>query len=421
MPDTPQTETSEATANEIETNEATTEVATEIAAETIPGTELSTDQDISSDIVAYDEASEEDKNLIQPIMDEINLKDRNSILFFGTQAQEDMSTISENMLEGVKNKDLGNASRSLNEIVVAIKGFDIDELDPTRKPGFFEKLFGKAKPVAEFLSKYEDVRQQINAITDDLEDHKTQLLTDIISLDKLYEANLDYFHKLELYIAAGEKKLEQLNTEILPEMAEKAKANPEDMLLAQELRDMRGARDDLDRRVHDLRLTRQVAMQSLPSIRMVQENDKSLISKINSTLINTVPLWKNQLAQAVTIFRMSDAADSVKKATDLTNDLLESNAENLQKGNYEVRKQIERGVFDIESVRKANDALIATINDSLQIAEEGRVARHKAVTELTEMETELHEAMIAAKAKAEQQAEKLEQSRDTQQLENKEV
>lgn len=374
----------------------------------VQGTELSTDQDIPADIIGYEESSAEDKNMIEPILSEIDLMDRNSILFFGTQAQEDMSTISENMLEGVKNKDLGNASKSLNEMVVAIKGFDIDQLNPSRKPGFFDRLFGKAKPVAEFLSKYDDVRKQINAITDNLEDHKTQLLTDIISLDKLYEANLDYFHKLELYIAAGEKKIEQLNTDILPDMAEKAKENTDDILLAQELRDTRSARDDLDRRVHDLRLTRQVAMQSLPSIRMVQENDKSLITKINSTLINTVPLWKNQLAQAVTIFRMSDAADSVKKATDLTNDLLESNAANLQLGNKVVREQIERGIFDIESVRKANDSLITTINDSLQIAEEGRVARHKAVAELTEMETELHESMIAAKARAEKDAEKIE-------------
>jgi uncharacterized protein YaaN involved in tellurite resistance len=374
----------------------------------IPGTKLATDQELDTDIVSYEQSSEEEKNLIRPIMDEINLKDRTSILYFGTQAQEDMSTISENMLEGVKNKDLGNASKSLNEIVVAIKGFDIEQLNPTRKPSFFSRLFGKGKPVAEFLSKYDDVRKQITAITDNLEDHKTQLLTDIVSLDKLYEANLDYFHKLELYITAGEEKLSQLNSNILPEMAQKAEDNKDDMMLAQELRDTRSARDDLDRRVHDLRLTRQVTMQSLPSIRMVQDNDKSLISKINSTLINTVPLWKNQLAQAVTIFRMSDAAESVKKATDLTNDLLESNAENLRTGNAEVRKQIERGVFDIESVRKANDSLIATINDSLQIAEEGRVARHKAVAELTEMETELHESMVAAKAKADKQAEQLE-------------
>lgn len=374
----------------------------------IPGTELATDQELATDIVSYDQASAEEKNLIEPILDEIDLKDRTSIIYFGTQAQEDMSTISESMLEGVKNKDLGNASKSLNEIVVAIKGFDIEQLNPSRKPSFMSRLFGKGKPVAEFLSKYDDVRKQITAITDNLEDHKTQLLTDIVSLDKLYEANLDYFHKLELYITAGEEKLSQLNESILPGMATKADENKDDMMLAQELRDTRSARDDLDRRVHDLRLTRQVAMQSLPSIRMVQDNDKSLISKINSTLINTVPLWKNQLAQAVTIFRMSDAAESVKKATDLTNELLESNAENLRTGNAEVRKQIERGVFDIESVRKANDSLIATINDSLQIAEEGRVARHKAVAELSEMETELHESMVAAKAKAQKDAEKLE-------------
>jgi len=372
------------------------------ATQTLP-TELVAD-DTNNTIVATTEEQKE----YASILADMDMEDRNSILFFGSGAQEDMSTISESMLEGVKNKDLGNASKSLNEVVVAIKGFDIDELNPNKKPSFMDRLFGKAKPVAQFLSKYDDVRTQINEITDKLEDHKTQLLTDIISLDKLYDANLDYFHQLELYIKAGEEKLLQLNESVLPAMATKAEENPDKILLAQELRDMRGARDDLDRRVHDLRLTRQVSMQSLPSIRLVQENDKALISKINSTLINTVPLWKNQLAQAVTIFRMSDAADTVKKATDLTNELLEANATNLRQGNAEVRKQIERGIFDVDSVRKANDTLIATINDSLQIAEEGRIARNKAVTELKEMETELHDTMTSAKSRAETQAKKLE-------------
>ena len=175
----------------------------------------------------------------------------------------------------------------------------------------------------------------------------------------------------------------------------------ENMLAAQALRDIRSARDDLERRVHDLHLTRQVAMQSLPSIRLVQENDKTLINKINSTLINTVPLWKNQLAQAVTIFRMSDAAETVKKATDLTNDLLESNATNLRSANVEVRKQMERGVFDIESVRKANQELIGTINDSLEIAEEGRSKRQEAAKELQTLESELRQALMSAKARKE--------------------
>jgi len=368
----------------------------------LPGTEITPSKPLDQEIVAYSQADAQNKQALDNIIQEINTDDRSSIVFFGSKAQEQMSSISENMLEGVRNKDLGGASESLNDMVVAIKGFDVDELNPNRKLGFFARLFGKAKPVAEFLSKYDDVRKQIDSITDHMEGHKTQLLTDIISLDKLYEANLDYFHKLELYISAGEEKLRMMNEHEIPAMEQQANADPENMLAAQAMRDLRSARDDLERRVHDLLLTRQVAMQSLPSIRLVQENDKTLINKINSTLINTVPLWKNQLAQAVTIFRMSDAAETVKKATDLTNDLLESNATNLRTANTEVRKQMERGVFDIESVRKANQELIGTINDSLQIAEEGRSKRASAATELQHLESELRNALMSAKVRKEQ-------------------
>jgi uncharacterized protein YaaN involved in tellurite resistance len=168
--------------------------------------------------------------------------------------------------------------------------------------------------------------------------------------------------------------------------------------VSQELRDLRAARDDLDRRVHDLRLTRQVAMQGLPGIRLVQENDKGLINKINSTLVNTVPLWRQQLATAVTIYRTSQAADTVKAATDLTNDLLKRNAENLKMANAETRKQIERGVFDIEVVKEANAMLIATLEESLQIAEQGKQARAQAVTELLACETALRNSLAATKA-----------------------
>lgn len=377
-----------------------TQTATATATGIIPGTEIAASATMKQEIVAYNDIDGAEKQEVNAIIDEINMDDRGSILFFGSKAQEQMSTISESMLEGVRNKDLGSASSSLNDMVVAIKGFDIDELDPNQKVGFWAKLFGKAKPVARFLSEYEDVRKQINTITDKMEGQKTQLLTDIISLDKLYEANLDYFHKLELYISAGDEKLLRLESKDIPALLAKAEANTENLLAAQDLRDLRSARDDLERRMHDLRLTRQVAMQSLPSIRLVQENDKTLINKINSTLINTVPLWKNQLAQAVTIFRMSDAADTVKRASDLTNDLLESNADNLRTANAEVRKQMERGVFDIESVRKANTSLIDTINDSLKIADEGKAARAEATTELKTLESELRQALISAKAKA---------------------
>jgi len=376
------------------------ETITATESEILPGTELTEYKTLSKEIIAYPDAEPEDKKTIDELMNEIDLEDRSSIIFFGSKAQEEMSTISENMLEGVRNKDLGKAGAPLNDMIAAIRGFDIDELNPNQKLGFFARLFGKAKPVSVFLSKYDDVRKQINNITDRMEEQKTQLLTDIISLDKLYEANLDYFHKLELYIAAGDEKLKQLDEVEIPRLQKAAEDNKEDMIAAQAVRDLRSARDDLERRLHDLRLTRQVAMQSLPSIRLVQENDKTLINKINSTLINTVPLWKNQLAQAVTIFRMSDTAETVKKASDLTNDLLESNADNLRTANAEVRKQMERGVFDIDSVRKANTQLIETINDSLKIAEEGKAKRAEAAKELSHMEEELRKALIAAKSRA---------------------
>lgn len=364
----------------------------------VPGTEVVLPE-VKTELVAYEQASDPQKQQLENLIAEIDLNDRSSIMFFGTKTQEQMTTISEKMLNGVKNKDIGAAGSSLTNMISAIKGFDIDELNPNEEQSWWEKLLGKAKPVAEFLSKYEDVRKQIDTITDEMEAHKTQLLTDVITLDKLYEANLDFFHKLETYITAGEEKLRRLDTSEIPTVVAKAEANTEDMVMAQSLRDLRSARDDLERRVHDLRLTRQVAMQSLPSIRLVQENDKTLINKINSTLINTVPLWKNQLAQAVTIFRMSDAAKVVKEASDLTNELLEKNAETLRMGNAEVRKQMERGVFDIESVKKANQSLIETINDSLRIADEGKAMRAKAEEELKVMESELRQTLVSAKSR----------------------
>ena len=358
----------------------------------------------SQEIIAYEKAENNDKKAIEELIAQINVEDPSTVLFFGSKAQEQMSTISENMLEGVRNKDLGATGDPLSNMIATIQGFDIDKLNPNKKPGFFARLFGQAKPVSVFLSKYDDVRLQINNIIEKLEEQKTQLLTDIISLDKLYEANLEYFHNLELYIAAGDEKLRMVDNNQIPTLENiadnDAKKDTKNLLSAQAVRDMRGARDDLERRLYDLRLTRQVAMQSLPSIRLVQENDKTLINKINSTLINTVPLWKNQLAQAVTIYRMSDTVETVKKSTHLTNELLESNANNLRTANAEVRTQMERGIFDIDTVRKANNQLIETINDSLEIAKEGKIKRAEAAKELTSMEGELRDALVAAKSHA---------------------
>ncbi len=355
--------------------------------------------DLKYEMVTLENADQSDRARITELMNDIDLTDSNSILFYGSNAQEQLTTISDNMLEGVRNKDVGPAGKDLNDMVTVLRGFDVAGLDPTKKQGFFARLFKRASPAVQFVQEYEGVRRQIDVITDNLEDHKTKLLTDIASLDRLYDANLDYYHALELYIAAGEEKLKQLDTVDLPALAETA-SNTDDVLKAQELRDMRTARDDLERRIHDLMLTRQVAMQSLPSIRMVQENDKGLVSKISSTLVNTVPLWRQQLAQSVTVFRSQEAAKSVKSATDLTNDLLEKNAETLRTANREVREQMERGVFDIDAVKRANENLIATIEESLRIADEGKVKRREAERTLQELESELKNKLVSASSQA---------------------
>ncbi|MGZ5050593.1 MAG: toxic anion resistance protein [Methylobacter sp.] len=360
------------------------------AKEIVPG--------VSEDLPTLAQAPMEKQLRIRQLLNEIDVRNSQSVLFFGSKAQEQLTLISDRMLDGVKNKEIGPAGDDLNEMVATIRGFDIDDLDPNKKQGILGRMLGRAKPVVKFLQQYEEVRKQIDAITDKLERHKTHLLTDIVALDKLYQANLDYFHALEDYIAAGEEKLRQLDEIAIPEQIEQAETSG-DMVAAQNLRDLRAARDDLERRVHDLRLTRQVAMQSLPGIRLVQENDKGLVNKINSTIVNTVPLWRQQLATAVTIYRSAQAAETVKAATDLTNELLAANADALKQANAETRKQLERGVFDIETIKKANQALIATIEESLQIADEGKRMRREAALQLEQCENELRKTLASAQAK----------------------
>lgn len=332
------------------------------------------------------------------LLKELDLNDTHSILFFGAKAQEQLTEVSDQMLEGVRAKDVGPAGTALSEMVTTLKGFDVEGLNPNRKPGLLARLTGKARPIARFLQEYEAVRDQIETISVQLERHKTKLLTDVTALDRLYAANLDYFRTLEQYIAAGERKLVELDDSIIPALAAQVELS-KDMVEVQRLKDLRGVRDDLERRVHDLKLTRQVTMQGLPSIRLVQENDKGLINKINSTLVNTVPLWRQQLAQAVTIFRSGEAAETIKAATDLTNDLLRANAENLRTANAEARRQIERGVFDIEVVKHANQTLIETIEESLAIADEGKRARAAASQELERLESDLRRTLTAASAR----------------------
>jgi uncharacterized protein YaaN involved in tellurite resistance len=355
-----------------------------------------------SEIVPLEQAEAPVGAEIRRRMDEIDMGDTQSIVSFGSAAQAELQEISQAMLADVRNKDVGPAGDSLRNIVTTIRGFSVSELDIRRELSWREKLIGRTAPFAKFTARFEEVQGQIDRITDDLLGHEHTLLKDIKSLDLLYAKTLQFYDELALYIAAGEAKLQELDTNDIPEREKAVQDAPEDaqVMKAQELRDLRAARDDLERRVHDLKLTRQVTMQSLPSIRLVQENDKSLVTKINSTLVNTVPLWETQLAQAVTIQRSAEAAAAVKEASDLTNELLTANAENLRESNRAIRQEMERGVFDIEAVKKANQDLIATIEESLQIADEGKARRSTAEAELQKMETELRDTLASAKSRA---------------------
>jgi uncharacterized protein YaaN involved in tellurite resistance len=337
---------------------------------------------------------------IKSRMAEIDMEDTQSIIGFGSAAQAELQEISQAMLQDVRNKDVGPAGDSLRDIVTTIRGFSVSELDVRRDRSWWERLLGRTAPFAKFTAKFEKVQEQIDRVTDELLRHEHTLLKDIKSLDMLYEKTLQFYDELALYIAAGEAKLAEIDARDIPAKEAEVKAAPEDdqVMVAQQLRDIRAARDDLERRVHDLKLTRQVTMQSLPSIRLVQENDKSLVTKINSTLVNTVPLWETQLAQAVTIQRSAEAAVAVREANDLTNELLTSNAKNLRDSNKIIRTEMERGVFDIEAVKQANADLIGTIEESLQIADEGKARRASAEKDLEEMEGKLRDTLASARA-----------------------
>jgi uncharacterized protein YaaN involved in tellurite resistance len=356
-----------------------------------------TDTNGSSDVIPYSSVTPERRSEIDKAMAEIDLDDSRSILFFGTAAQDAVTAVADEMLEGVRTKETGEAGQALNQLVTTLRGMPLTRTG-AEKPGLVKRMFGGGRSLAKMLRRYEQVRDQVDEISNRLDTHTSALMKDIGLLDRLYEKTLDYFRQLEVYIAAGEERLRQLDAETLPALARQVETGG-GVATAQELADLRARRDDLERRVHDLRLTRQVTMQSLPSIRIVQQNDKALVAKIASTMANTIPLWRQQLAMTLTIARSAEAGETLQKATDLTNELLTANAETLRSSTQSIRKQVERGIVDVAAVKQANDALIATIDDALKIAEDGKRQRGEAVRQLEACEAELKEAMVAARGR----------------------
>lgn len=342
--------------------------------------------------VRDDNKSKADKKKITSLMAQIDMGSSTSIISFGTEAQVGLSERSNEMLAGVRNKDTGPAGEVMNGLMTQIRGLGLDSLDPNEKPGLWSRMLSKLSPLQKFIQSYESIESQVDSMVVKLETEQRKLTRDVIMLDGMYDDALVFFNELAWYIEAGEGKLNEVRNVDIAALATKAEETGE-MLDAQALRDLTERANDLERKVHDLKLTRQVTMQMLPQIRMIQDVDKGLVTKISSSILTTIPLWKTQIAMAITIWNQAGAVKTQKAVTDATNEMLAKNSAMLRQSSGEARREIERGVVDIETVKQVNADLIATIAESIQIAEQGQQARIKASAELIEEEAKLKEAL----------------------------
>ena len=333
--------------------------------------------------------TEEEKKQVDAFVEQIQLEDSTSILQYGAGTQKKMSDFSEGTLEKVRSKDLGEIGDLLNGVVVELKGFDEEEEKGI--VGFFKKKASKAQTLKLRYSKAEG---SIDQICEKLEGHQVQLLKDSAMLDQLYDLNKVYFRELTMYILAGKKKLEKETNEVLPALRKKAQetGSQED---AQEVNDREALCNRFEKKIHDLELTRMVSLQMAPQIRMVQASDITMSEKIQSTLVNTSPLWKSQMIIALGVEHSREAAEAQRKVTDLTNDLLKKNAEKLKTATIETAKESERGIIDMETLVATNESLMSTIDEVMKIQQEGREKRREAEGKLVELEDELKQKLLS--------------------------
>lgn len=333
--------------------------------------------------------TEEEKKQVDAFVEQIQLEDSTSILQYGAGTQKKMSDFSEGTLEKVRSKDLGEIGDLLNGVVVELKGFDEEEEKGII--GFFKKKASKAQTLK---LRYSKAEENIDQICDKLEGHQVQLLKDSAMLDQLYDLNKVYFRELTMYILAGKKKLEKETNEVLPRLRKKAQESgrQED---AQEVNDREALCNRFEKKIHDLELTRMVSLQMAPQIRMVQASDITMSEKIQSTLVNTIPLWKSQMIIALGVEHSREAAEAQRKVSDLTNELLKKNAEKLKTATIETAKESERGIIDMETLVATNESLMNTIDEVMKIQQEGREKRREAEGKLVELEDELKQKLLS--------------------------
>ena len=333
--------------------------------------------------------SPEEQQQVDAFSEKIDLHDSAIILQYGAACQKKVAAFSDTVLEGVRTKDLGETGEMIANLVTELKGFSAEE----EKSGFLGFFKRSGSRIARLKARYDKAETNIDRIVEELEGHQNQLLTDIIMLDKMYEANLTYFKELTMYILAGKKKLDRECKETLPAMRERARLSGQTHD-AQAANDYAAMCDRFEKKLYDLELTRTISIQMAPQIRLIQNNDTLMSEKIQSTINNTIPLWKNQMVLALSMSHSKEAMEAQREVSDMTNELLRKNAEALRTGTAEIAQESERGIVDIETLQYTNEQLIGTLDEILRIQNEGRAKRKTAETELVRIETELKNKLL---------------------------
>jgi len=330
----------------------------------------------------------------------VDVTDAQGVLGYGLPAQSRIANFADSLLGDVRNKEAGAGGEALTDLLKKVRELDIDALGGSGKAripiiGRFANTFDR------FADRYQKVATSIERIVDALERSRMALLKDMTVLDKMYELNLDYLKQLDVYIAAGEQALQDLYRDKIPKLEAEVAAS-DDVMAAQRLADQQQAAGRFERRLHDLKLTRMIAIQTAPQIRLIQSNDQNLVEKIQASVLTTIPLWKNQIVIAISLYRQQKAVELQKQVTDTTNELLSKNAELLKNGSAKVGREVERGVVDVETLRKVNDDLVATLEETIRIQEEGRAKRVEAEGEIGRLQADLRRKLIELRAQAPQ-------------------
>jgi len=347
---------------------------------------------------SYAALTDEEKAKIEKIKNRINTTDSNAVIQYGVGIQSKISDFADSILSEVRTKDAGHLGEALGQLMANVKELNVDGL-AKNKSGILSKLpfVGSMVDTAErFMTKYQSVSVNITKLVDELENARVQLLNDVKMLDRFYAKNEDYYKEINFFIMAGELKLKELENDTLPPMKIQAEQS-QDPLEIQKYRDMVQLTGRLEKKVHDLKLSRTVAQQAAPQIRLVQHNNQELASKVQTSILNTIPLWKNQMVIAITLLRQKQVLDLQKDVSKTTNELLTKNAEMLKTGTVETAREAERGIVDIETLKKVNAELLSTIDETLKIHQEGKARRREAERELERLERELKEKLLSLK------------------------